>query len=251
MDRQTKSEAGAAALWQSHCTRILLDTPPFMLDDQSQAYHIQDLVARELGLRSGWKLGLNGSGEVIAAPLHQSLTYKSPATLQRRSFNRMLIESELAVVFTQALPPRKSPYKVADIFESLGTVHAAIEIVDSRFTHWPDVDPLWLLADGMSHGCFVLGSGVPLTQRVLLDHGQYDLHLDGLEIASGAGDHPLPNPFATIASLATRLSQQGRGILAGDILTTGTFSGVTEVNAGQTATLKFHGIGECSVVVRA
>jgi 2-keto-4-pentenoate hydratase len=149
------------------------------------------------------------------------------------------------------LPPRKSTYKVADIFESLGTVHAAIEIVDSRFTHWPDVDPLWLLADGMSHGCFVLGSGVPLTQRVLLDHGQYDLHLDGLEIASGAGDHPLPNPFATIASLATRLSQQGRGILAGDILTTGTFSGVTEVNAGQTATLKFHGIGECSVVVRA
>lgn len=241
--------AGADALWGAHQNRAQLMAPPFELESRSQAYAIQELVAHKLGPRCGWKFGLDDAKTTIAAPLYKDLTHPSPGHLKRSSFNRLLVEGELALVFADSLPPRDARYEVPEIIAAVESVHAAIEIVDSRFSAWPNVDPLWLLADGMSHGCFVLGSGIPLADRSLLDHGQYELVVDGGTLCRGHGAHPQGDPFASIAWLATRLSRQGRGIIAGEILTTGTFTGVVPLEAGQSATVSFQGIGNCSVLI--
>lgn len=240
-----KTQSAADALVQAHRTARQLDVEPFRLSGEDEAYQVQALVADELGLQAGWKLGLNAEGRVVYAPLYAERTHRSPATLSRQGFNRFLLESELAISFRQPLPPRAEPYSLAEVQAAAGFIHSAFEIVDTRFAAWPDVEPLWLLADGLSHGSFILGQGVELKDPQMLTHAAYELVVNGELAQKVERAHPQPDPWDSILQLANRLRAQELGIGEGDVITTGSFSGVTPLEPHQWAEVRFAGIGGC------
>lgn len=195
-----------------------------------------------LGTPSSWKLGGIIKGETPRfSRLFSEHNRRSPARLARKNYHRVFLEPELAVVLGGDLPAQGAPYTLEEIAAQVASLHAAIEVVDSRFESWPGVLPLWQLADGLSHGCFVLGSGVDGGNLRQMKNAAYRLSLDGDVALSGRGGHPA---LLLTQMINTRIAASGVGFQAGKVITTGTFNGVVEMQRGHSARLVFEEIGE-------
>lgn len=242
--------AGAQRLIEAHARRTQIALPADIpLSEVQDAYAIQERVSAHLGTPSGWKLGGITKGEVPRfSRLFGELSRHSPARIARDDYHVVFLEPELAVVLGGDLPARDTRYTQAEIAAQVASLHAAIEVVDSRFANWPEVPPLWQLADGLSHGSFVLGSGVDGEGLQQMKDAAYRLSLDGDVVLSGRGDHPGGDPAMLLTQMVNaRIDTSGEGFRAGDVITTGTFDGVLEMQRGQRARLVFEAIGEVTL----
>ncbi|GGX84415.1 hydratase [Litchfieldella qijiaojingensis] len=247
MTRDEIIEAGARCLIEAHQRRARIAVPEDIpLAELEDAYAIQERVSATLGTPSGWKLGGIRRGEVPRySRLFAELSHDSPARLARRDFHVVYLEPELAVTLGEGIPSRGTPYTLSEIASRVASLHAAIEVVDSRFTNWPEVPPLWQLADGLSHGAFVLGGGTSVDDLSRMANAAYHLSLDGEVSMAGRGGHPGGDPARLLVEMINdRIARSGEGFHAGEVITTGTFEGVVEMLVGQRARLVFEGIGQ-------
>ncbi|XKE44812.1 fumarylacetoacetate hydrolase family protein [Halomonas organivorans] len=247
MTRDEIIAAGAERLIQAHRQGRPIPVPSDIpLAEEADAYAIQERVSAALGTPAGWKLGGIERGETPRySRLFAEFNQTSPGICRRRDHQVVALEPELAVVLNEAIPARETPYTLAEIAPRIGGLHAAIEVVDSRFEGWPEVPALWQLADGLSHGGFVLGSGISPGELDQLADAEYWLTLDGNVALTGQGDHPGGDPAELLVAMVNaRIARDGEGFTAGEVITTGTFDGVVEMLAGQQAHLVFEGIGE-------
>lgn len=225
---------------------MILPPDDLPLEEVETAYAIQARVSAALGTPAGWKLGGILKGQVPRySRLLTEWSQTSPGRFFRGDFHRFYLEPELAVVLGETIPAREAPYSLAEIAPCIASLHAAIEVVDSRFVSWPEVPPLWQLADGLSHGAFVLGSGAPGGDLMQMKNAAYRLTLDGEVALSGRGDHPGGDPAELLVTMINdRIRRDGERFAAGEVITTGTFNGVVAMRPGQEARLAFPGIGE-------
>lgn len=152
-------------------------------------------------------------------------------------------EAEIAFVLGADLPSRTST--PAEVAAAVATVHAAIEIVDSRIADWK-ITFADTVADNGSSAFFVLAQhGLPL--------GDLDLELAAMtmtvngEIASkGSGAAALGNPLNAAAWLARTLADAGEHLRAGDILLAGALGPMVALKPGDIVRAEVGGIGACS-----
>jgi 2-keto-4-pentenoate hydratase len=216
------------------------------------AYAVQDLTARALGRIAGWKVGAaSPSAEPNCAPLFAELVAPSPARFPAARFRLGGIEGELAFRFAKPLPPRPTLYGEDEVWQAVATLHPAIELVETRFADLKTPDKLALLADNQANGAFCFGAGVAAWREIDYLQQPARLTLDGALAASAVGGNAAGHPRRLLAWLANHLSRRGRGIEAGDIVTTGTHTGLVFAAPGATATVQFPGIGEASLTLSA
>ena len=212
------------------------------------AYAIQDAVAAKLGAIGGWKVGAkNASAEPTCAPLPATLILRSPQRFAAGRFAHNGVEAELAFTLSHDLPPRPKPYRVADLEAAVATVHAAIEIVDSRFVDLNGVDALSLLADFQSNGALVVGNGVALPQAFQSSTQQVTLEIDGKRVVESRGSNPAGDVLCLLAWLANHATARSGGLRRGDIVTTGSWTGMRFVASGTRVEAAFAGIGGADV----
>jgi len=212
------------------------------------AYAIQDAVAAKLGAIGGWKVGAkNASAEPTCAPLPATLILRSPQRFAAGRFAHNGVEAELAFTLSHDLPPRPKPYRVADLEAAVATVHAAIEIVDSRFVDLNGVDALSLLADFQSNGALVVGNGVALPQAFQSSTQQVTLEIDGKRVVESRGSNPAGDVLCLLAWLANHATARCGGLRRGDIVTTGSWTGMRFVASGTRVEAAFAGIGGADV----
>ncbi|HLJ63766.1 MAG TPA: 2-keto-4-pentenoate hydratase, partial [Stellaceae bacterium] len=103
--------------------------PAEMLQSEADAYAVQEAVIRALPARiGGWKVGASSpEAEPSTAPLFADLIAESPP---RGTLGG--VEAELAFRVERALPARARPYDEAEAWAAMGSMHPAIEILDSR-----------------------------------------------------------------------------------------------------------------------
>lgn len=240
----------------AHASKKPIDeTPP--LHSHQQAYEIQNMIAAKLGPRVGWKIGKSSDGaSFVRAPMFKQTTFIGNSTVNRSCFNRCLVESELAIVFKNALPQKKTPYTLDEINANIQSINAGIEICDSRLLHWPDCDATWQLADGLTHGGYVLGSGINKNLKIeQMNQATFKITIGEKNkparvILQNTREHPFKNPNLLFLWLVNELNSLGDQINAGDIITTGSFSGSTPVNAGEIATVEFNEIGKVELTFK-
>ncbi|MGO8918623.1 MAG: 2-keto-4-pentenoate hydratase [Stellaceae bacterium] len=221
-------------------------------EDASAAYAAQDLVARALGRIAGWKVGAAGpEAEPNCAPLFADLVAPSPARFAAARFPLGGIEGDLAFRFGRDLPARAEPYDAEEVWQAVDTLHAAIELVDSRFADFRAQDRLALLADNQANGAFCHGAGIRDWRHVDFLAQPASLALDGAEVARAVGGNAAGHPKRLLAWLANHCARRGRGLAAGDIVTTGTHTGLVFATPGATASVRFPGIGEASLTLTA
>jgi 2-keto-4-pentenoate hydratase len=212
------------------------------------AYAVQRIVGGRLGALAGWKVGAKGAGAPITcAPLFAPAILPSGSVHAADTFGLWQIESEIVLRMARDLPPRERAYTMPEVEDAIGEVMAGFEIVDSRFAAWPDVPPLMALADGQSHGAMVIGGGMPYRAGLDLAAVPVRLAFDGSEVAQAVGGNPAGDPVRLLLRLADHLAATDAGLRAGDIVATGSCTGMIELPMGATAEAIFDGIGRVRV----
>lgn len=152
-------------------------------------------------------------------------------------------EAEVALVLGRDLTdPETGREQVA---AAVASVHAAIEIVDSRIANWA-ITFADTVADNGSSAFFVLAEqGVPLAGLDLYTCGMV-LEVDGHVASLGAGAACLGHPLNAATWLARTLAARGEPLRAGDILLTGALGPMVALSPGQTLVARVGGLGRCS-----
>ncbi len=152
-------------------------------------------------------------------------------------------EAEIAFVLGKDLPDSgTTPQMVAD---AVATVHAAIEIVDSRIADWK-ITFADTVADNGSSAFFVLAKdGKPLAGLDLFTCGMV-MEINGAVVSLGAGAAALGHPLNAAAWLARTLASRGEPLKAGDILLAGALGPMVALSPGDHVRAIVGGLGEAS-----
>ena len=151
-------------------------------------------------------------------------------------------EAEIAFILGADL---RDPATVADeVAAAVASVHAAIEIVDSRIADWK-ITFADTVADNGSSAFFVLAdAGLPLA-GLDLEGAAMEMEINGAIASTGVGAAALGNPLNAAAWLARTLATRGEPLKAGDILLAGALGPMVPLTPGDRVHTRIAGIGEC------
>ncbi len=110
-----------------------------------------------------------------------------------------------------------------------------------------DVASLERVAFVMKEGTIV--KQVPLAGDADLAAVRCEVDINGAQVAQATGDAVMGDPYASLAWLANKLAEYGRGLEAGQYVMSGSFTRQFPLKAGDEAQTRFSGIG--TVAVRA
>lgn len=220
------------------------------LKTEAQAYRVQDAVFADLwpGVNpAAWKAGgPSDKVEPTAAPIAPERLLRSPASVAASSMNMVGVEAEVAFRLSRDLPPRAKPYSDRHVAAAVGEVLVAIELCDTRLADWKQSSGLWKLADFQNNSALVVGGGTPDWQKI--DFLQQEVEFTiGARVRKAKGAHSFGNPFRLLPWIARHCGKRGKGLHAGDIVTTGAWTGLEIAKAGDVVTARFPGIGEATV----
>lgn len=156
-------------------------------------------------------------------------------------------EAEVAFVLTADL---RDPDVTRDaVAAAVGSVVAAIEIVDSRITDWK-ITFADTVADNGSSAFFVLGSEPkPLEDLDLWTCGMA-LEVNGEVVSLGAGAACLGHPLNAATWLARTLAARGNALRAGDIVLTGALGPMVAIAPGDVVRATIGGLGSATFSYR-
>jgi 2-keto-4-pentenoate hydratase len=204
----------------------------------AEAYRLQAEIMKLLGEKvAGWKVGATGTGArkllkargPFAGAILAGRVFKTGVAIPSDAYPMRGLEGEIAFKLGKDLPPRAQPYSMVQVKRAIASVHPAIEIVSSRWSQWPGVGLPSLIADHGSNGALVLGR--PFAGAgPQLDALQVSLSVDGGEVGKGTGADVIGGPHASLLWLANLL-RRGPGLQAGQILSTGTCTGLFKAPA--------------------
>jgi 2-keto-4-pentenoate hydratase len=221
----------------------------------ADAYAIQFEVLRELGTSiAGWKATLYDAASGLCAPLAANAlldapAYLLPSRLPTRHNTRFGIEAEIAFRLGEDLPPLAAGarYEREAVSAAIASAHAAIEVVVSRFADFEAVTQLERMADNFMNELLILGPSLPAWRALQLSELPLELRVDDKPVFQGRGGHPLGDPLLPVVWLANHLQEHGRELRAGEIVTTGSCSGLRYVQAEQSVSVFFAGLGTATV----
>ncbi len=244
-----------ARAWREH-DQIDELTASIRPADVTEAYDVQDRMIDAIpAMPVGWKVGASndnamkrfGFSEPFYGRLLDSGMHTSPASLSAAQFSRRGLETEFAFRLTSDLPAHAAPFDRAEVVAAASELLPAIEIIDSRFSSWPEISPFSFIADNGTHGCFIMGqphsdwAGYDLSAQVAR------ISVNGQLVNEGSGSDVLGDPINALVWLANRLPAQGKQLEAGDVITTGTAAGVAWCDAGDAAVAEFGPFGSVTV----
>ncbi|HEX9474568.1 MAG TPA: fumarylacetoacetate hydrolase family protein [Steroidobacteraceae bacterium] len=235
--------------------RLAAFPPALALHTVADAYAVQFEVLRELGTSvAGWKATLFEAANGLCAPLGANAlldapAYLLPARLPTRNNTRFGIEAEIAFRLGEDLPPLPggARYERAAVSAAIASAHAAIEVMVSRFIDSDAVTQLERIADNFMNELLILGPSLPEWRALALADLALELRVDGKPVFQGRGGHPLGDPLLPVIWLANHLHEHGRQLRAGEIVTTGSCSGLRHVQAEQSVSAFFTGLGTATV----
>jgi 2-keto-4-pentenoate hydratase len=239
---KTDIDAAAKLLAEARRTGAKRAALPVELQPKSidDGHAIQDATVALLNETiGGWKVGLDKAGTMSRAPIFKNDIQANPGRVGTSNTNLRGIEAEIAFRFTRDLPARDRDYTRAEVEDAV-EAFAAIELLDSRYAEPKPLSTLEKLADRILQGGIVCGSPRADWRSVDWSKLEVVLTVDGTDIATGTGTHPVGDPVAPAVALVNSL-RKGSGVKAGQIMTTGTWSGVNFVEPDSLAVANFDG----------
>ena len=221
-----------------------------------EGYALQDAFMREWDEPvAGWKVAataekiqaLYGVDEPFRGPFYAPTTFASPATPKAQDFGHLCIESEFAFRFNSSLAARESAYDREEILDAVDAVLPAFELISPRFDTLLQDRAALAVADCALNGGFVLGT--PYTGWRALDLAAHPVRLtvDGEVKGEGTGANALGHPFNVLDWLVNALSRRGIDLNAGEIVSTGTCTGIVYLEQGQKAVADYGVLGAIEV----
>lgn len=236
----------------SHAVRRLLEArrtgtqivPPFALPDRTAVHAIQDGVAAAFGPVDGWKTGARSpTAEPNAAPLLAGTLRASPARFDGKVLHMIGVEIEIAFRLARALPPRGTPVGRDEALAAVGDAFVGMEVVDTRIADFQTADPEWLLADNQMNHALVAGDPVPGWRTLDWPSLRVRLEIDGRTELEQQGGLAAVDPLRPLAWMIDHAVRQRGGLRPGQVITTGSWTGLRYYPPGTQARGTFDGLG--------
>jgi 2-keto-4-pentenoate hydratase len=218
--------------------------------DEAGAWAIQRAVLDARGGRiGGYKCATPPAAPPSGALLDARGIVASPAAWPVPKGGRIGIETEVAFSVARDLPPRGAPYAREEVLAAIGECFPAIEMVVTRYADIKAVTPWEAMADNIAHEGLVCGA--PVADWRALDLN--DLHVrqsaGGTVQVDRRGANPAGDPLLTLTRIANHLHAFGLHLEAGQVVTTGSWTGLIWVEGGQRILGGFAGLGDVVVDV--
>lgn len=243
----------ATALHEATCNGTTVapptDSHPSM--DSDDGYAIQRRLVERLGSRHlGYKLGFT------SAAMREQMGVQEPnfgLLLAQHETARVIppgrfvhprVEPEIALVTCATL--RDTDCTLHETMAAVGSVHAALEIVDTRYHEYrfraPDN-----IADNSSAAGFVLGPPLAPGQLDRLRLTGVLLSRNGQPVDHGVGANALGDPLAALQWLVQRLATEAAVLPAGSLVLTGGLTRAHSLEPGDVLQAEFgDGMGTVS-----
>lgn len=213
-----------------------LYAPDYDLQDFHEVFAIQSGVMADLGAVGGWKVGrADANAPLNYSPIRADLIRSAPDTRQPAETRLRGLELEIAFRIDGPLPAIDAP----DFMRRLASVVTplpAFEVVDSRLADPQGTTALWRLADFQLNAGLILGA--PLAgawQAEDFANPAVRLVADGEDVVKGPATLNTGTPFGMLADLVRECRHCG-GVQPGQVVTTGSFTGLRYFPAGSTLT---------------
>jgi len=234
------TEALAERLIEAHRRSTMIEWMPALAPSGIEgAYRVQDAVLRALdGNRrpTAWKVSpARPKAEPLASPVPATGVHDSPARMPPAGGVSLGIEAEIA-------------FRLGT-HGAIEAVCVLIELCATRYSNWNAADPLSRLADFQSHGAFIVGSGIPDWRQLDFHAQAVELRVEGAIVKHGIGTHPTGDLVAMLAWASQHCEGRGWPLAVGDIVTMGSWTGITALAPGQEAVARFPGIGEARLAL--
>jgi len=222
---------------------------------EAEAYRIQAGVVARLGGRpAGYKASMPDATQGLSAPVLAGNLLQSPAAIAglahpTRGTACYGVEPEIAFRMGRALPPHADhrSYTRDEVLAAIDSAHAALEICACRVGDFHGGPPLERLADSIMNEGLVIGAPFADWRELDLRRLPLTLRLDGAVVHQDVGGHPLGDPLIPMVWMANHLAGRGAGLLAGDVVTTGSCAGLHELRPGHVAEAIFGTLGGVSL----
>ena len=202
---------------------------------------------------SAWKIGLTnkaaqrgkGTDSPAAGRLSADAMFPSGARIAPPA-GELYVEGELVVELATDLLPAMAPFDPDKIASVTGRVHAGIEVVTTRFVT-SELPIGALIADNCMADRLIIGEMLATGWKPQLADIPVALDINGHPVAVGSTSAVMGNPLFAVAWLANWLAEQGLGLTRGQLISSGTCTGITEAAAGDMVAVRFPGFGSATV----
>ena len=210
--------------------------------DEGSAYAVQRGVTEASGYEVvGFKIGATaqvamdmlGVDGPFFGPLYREAFHDSGAAVSLSMAHGPGIEAEFAVGLAADLPSRAPPWTRDEVAAVVAWIGPALEVVGTRIEGGLAGAGLLAIADGGANIDFVRGAVTDRWRETDLASHAITLRINGVEVATGNGGMLVfGDPIAGVAWLANHRELGSRGLKAGDVITTGTCTGITPLSPG-------------------
>ena len=223
---------------------------------REEGYRVQALLEGRMGPLYGWKIaatstagqahiGVDGplAGRIFASRVLPDGGSVPPGP------NRMAVaEVEFAFRMVRDLPPRAKTYEVDEVLAAVASLHAGIEVPDSRYTDFVRVGAPQLIADNACAQYFLAADSTGVDWRKIdLAAHPVEGRVKGRYARDGIGANALGDPRVALAWLVNELSALGLTLHAGETVTTGTCVTPLEIEPGDEVTADLGALGTAVV----
>ena len=172
---------------------------------------------------------------------HMVISEEKPIDLSR--LIQPKIEGEIAFVLGKDL---KGPgISVAEAMRAIDHVTASFEIIDSRIRDWK-ISALDTIADNGSSALYMLSGKKNKLDNLDLPHLGMALCRNNEVQVTACGAAVMGNPLNAVVFLANQLALHDRGLLAGEVILSGSLGGMIPMKEGEHYSLEIQGLGRVS-----
>lgn len=213
------------------------DLQPATLDE---AYLVQDIMAVAYEEIGGWKVGApTADATPIFAPMPQNWIAASGSVLSELTRRYRGLEAEIAFLLGKDLPPRTTPYSREEVIDAIASCHPAIEVLESGLEVPSAATRFSMIADLQVHGGFVYGPAYTAWRTLDFSAEHVSLAIDGLVRVERTGSNTSGDLMRLLPWLANEAAGRTGGLRAGQWVTTGSWTGIVQAEAGSNVDVSF------------
>lgn len=205
--------------------------------DIEEGYAIQAAVAKLRAMSTaGYKVGLtnaesqraNGVCEPIAGRLASPDILRSPARIELPAKHLRIVEAEFVFEIGRGISAADLPIGEANIRDYIRAVHSGIEICNSRLSAQEAPLPC-VIADNSNADLLVIGEPLANWPAALERDIPVVLSRRSGRPVHGSSGRVLGSPLKALIWLANWLASRGERLECGDLVASGSCTGMTEV----------------------
>lgn len=226
------------ALIEAHRSRCRAEASSLPSPDYAQALEIQRRVQTHLGPVGGFKVARRSEGAPVIAPIPAGLVRPSGADVPVRDIMGIELEIGFELIAAPAPAMLRDP---AAFFQP----RAVLELVDTRLIGAGD-DPLMKLADMQINDGLIVGPVLEGWDGRDFSTIPAALHCGDRQVIDGMATVPGGSALANLALFLASIGDHCGGLCQGQIVITGSLSGLDYFSADMDVMGQIEGFGEIS-----